>query len=583
MAERGSPSASIPSAAGSPSARRAVPAAAADVPDGFERALERFRRRKLARVALVVLALLYASAIYAPLIANDRPYFAEVIDRGAYERARLSLPGVAAALCGELERSPSGPGAPERSDAPSPTLDAERSAMRWRLDTLRRYLAREERAPLDSLESAADAAIAAARRRDAAEVQRLAGEVQECARSIAGEFAPRGPALQDPSATGKRLQPARSWPLFAELSGPEAGWMVLGLLLLAFPIWNGLVDHRWLRGDRRRIRAHRKTKLAVVVAVAIAAAGAVSALGGPSRGSALAGASPWKQGLESGEILAERVSFPPIPYGVAETNLTETSRPPSWAEPREDPGVGVRWGEPGSGSRFRHLLGTDALGRDLLARLVHGGRVSLAIGLISAAVLSILGTAVGLFAGYLGGWVDGLASRGIEVLQCFPAFFLILTASALIPERELHPLLTITLVIACVGWTGVARLARAEVLRLKGHEFVLAARALGCSPVRTVFRHVLPNALGPILVAAAFAVASGILMESAVSFLGFGVRLPVPSWGALLQESRSVETWWIQLFPGFAVFAAVLCYNLLGEGLRDALDPRLASPEGPGR
>jgi peptide/nickel transport system permease protein len=235
----------------------------------------------------------------------------------------------------------------------------------------------------------------------------------------------------------------------------------------------------------------------------------------------------------------------------------------------------VRYGEPARNSPWRHALGTDILGRDLLVRALHGGRISLAVGLVSTALLVLIGVVVGSLAGYFGGWVDVLLSRTIEVVQSIPAFFLILTAVALVPERELNPIFTIVIVIGLIRWTGVARLVRGEFLRLKEQEFVLAARALGLPHSRIIFRHVLPNALGPVLVAAAFAVASGILTESAISFLGFGVKHPIPSWGALLNESRAAEQWWLQVFPGALIFLTVLSYNLVGEGFRDALDPRL--------
>jgi peptide/nickel transport system permease protein len=196
------------------------------------------------------------------------------------------------------------------------------------------------------------------------------------------------------------------------------------------------------------------------------------------------------------------------------------------------------------------------------------------VGLVSAALLLALGVTVGALAGYHGGRVDLVLSRVIEVVQCFPTFFLIVTAVALIPERRLHPLFAVVIVIALVGWTGVARLVRAEFLRARELDYVAAARSLGFSSTRIAFGHVLPNVLGPVLVAAAFAVASGMLIESGVSFLGFGVRHPVPSWGALLSESRSLEHWWLQLFPGLLIFAAVLSTHVLGEALRERLDPR---------
>jgi peptide/nickel transport system permease protein len=238
--------------------------------------------------------------------------------------------------------------------------------------------------------------------------------------------------------------------------------------------------------------------------------------------------------------------------GFGETRLEESLRPPSG----------------------RHPLGTDRLGRDVLVRLLWGGRASLAAAVASAALLLSVGVAVGALAGFHGGRVDLVLSRVIEVFQCFPTFLLIVTAVALIPEQSLPPLLALVLVIALVNWTGVARLVRAEFLRARELDYVAAARALGFSTPRIVFGHVLPNVLGPVQVAAAFALGSGVLIESGVSFLGFGVRHPVPSWGSLLSESRTLEHWWLVCFPGLAIFAAVLGTHVLGETLREALEPR---------
>ena len=194
---------------------------------------------------------------------------------------------------------------------------------------------------------------------------------------------------------------------------------------------------------------------------------------------------------------------------------------------------------------------------------------------MSTALLVVIGVVVGSIAGYFGGRTDIAISRIIEVVQSFPAFFLILTAVAMIPEDKLHPIFAITFFIAIVRWTGVARLVRGEFLRLKEQDFVMASRALGFSSGRVIFKHVLPNALGPVLVAAAFSVAAGILTESAISFLGLGIQLPIPSWGSILNEARGqVEYWWVQIFPGVLIFLTVFCYNVVGEGVRDALDPR---------
>ena len=235
----------------------------------------------------------------------------------------------------------------------------------------------------------------------------------------------------------------------------------------------------------------------------------------------------------------------------------------------------VRFGEPWPNAPHRHLAGTDELGRDFFVRMLWGGRVSLAVGIVSATLLTLIGVVMGAVAGYFGGWVDTAIMRLIEILQSIPAFFLILATMAFTDPDVVPPIIAIVVVIALVRWTGAARLVRGEFLRLREQEFVVASRALGFSSARTIFRHVLPNAMSPVLVNAAFSVAAGILTESAVSFLGFGVSHPDASWGSLVNESRSPDHWWIQVFPGLLIFLTVTCYNLVGDAVRDALDPKM--------
>jgi peptide/nickel transport system permease protein len=230
---------------------------------------------------------------------------------------------------------------------------------------------------------------------------------------------------------------------------------------------------------------------------------------------------------------------------------------------------------PPSGS---HWLGTDVLGRDMAARVVHGARVSLAVGLLSAGFALLIGLPLGALAGYRGGWADALVSRTIETILCFPTLLLVLALLATAPSwlRQLSDVLRIALVLGLTGWVPVARYLRAEFVKLKQSEMVLAARALGGGHLRLALRHILPSALAPVLVTAAFAVGAAIGLEAALSFLGLGVRPPVPTWGGLLAEAREQvdRAWWLAVFPGVALFAALLSCNLLGEGLRDLLDPR---------
>ena len=220
-----------------------------------------------------------------------------------------------------------------------------------------------------------------------------------------------------------------------------------------------------------------------------------------------------------------------------------------------------------------HWLGTDSIGRDTLCRMIWGGRVSLSVGIVAVSIYVTIGIVIGSIAGYFRRIIDLLVSRVIEIVICFPSFFLILTIVAFAGPS----IFNIMLVIGVTGWTGVARLVRAEFLRLGEQEFVLAGRALGYSPLRIIFRHVLPNALAPVLVSATFGVAGAILTESGLSFLGFGITVPKPSWGGILASGRDAinRAPWLIYFPGLAIFLTITAYNLVGEALRDAADPRL--------
>ncbi len=247
---------------------------------------------------------------------------------------------------------------------------------------------------------------------------------------------------------------------------------------------------------------------------------------------------------------------PPIPYGPQRTDVVHALAPPS----------------------AEHPFGTDELGRDVLARMVHGARASLSVGFVAVALYVLLGTLLGALAGYYGGKVDAVISRLTEVMMSFPTFFLVLAVLGLMRVTSLLPVMV---VLGLTRWTDVSRLVRAEVLRLRELDFVEASRALGASPTRIVLRHLLPNAMGPVLVAATFGVAGAILLESALSFLGFGVPPPAASWGELLTQAHRYVThpgaWWLTLFPGLALFVTVTAFNLLGEALRDEWDPRVAA------
>lgn len=239
-----------------------------------------------------------------------------------------------------------------------------------------------------------------------------------------------------------------------------------------------------------------------------------------------------------------------VPYAPDQQNLLQRLNPPS----------------------SQHWLGTDDLGRDVLARLLIGTRVSLGVGLTAVSISCLFGTLIGLISGYFGKWVDAILMRAVDVILCFPTFFLILMVIAFLEPN----IINVMIVIGLTSWTGLARLVRAETLALREREFVLAVRAMGLSTPRILFFHILPNAAAPILVTATLGVGNAILTESALSFLGLGVQPPAPSWGNMLTAGKDYIyfAWWLSLFPGLAILFTVLAFNLLGEGLRDVLDPR---------
>lgn len=221
-------------------------------------------------------------------------------------------------------------------------------------------------------------------------------------------------------------------------------------------------------------------------------------------------------------------------------------------------------------------LGTDNTGRDTFARLVHGTRISLTIGIFAVSIYLAIGTVLGLMAGFFGGWIDITISRVTEIMLNFPLLFLLLAIQGLLQRTTVF---TTMLVIGLTRWPDPCRLIRAEVLRVRELDYVQAVRALGGSSARILARHVLPNAMAPLFVTATFGVASAILVESALSFLGFGAPEPTASWGLLMtdgfQSLSNPDAWPLVLLPGLAIFVTVTAFNLLGEGLRDALDPRL--------
>ncbi|MBI4342322.1 MAG: ABC transporter permease [Candidatus Omnitrophica bacterium] len=260
------------------------------------------------------------------------------------------------------------------------------------------------------------------------------------------------------------------------------------------------------------------------------------------------------------------------PHDPMQVNLPDALLPPSAAYP----------------------LGTDPLGRDVLSRLIYGTRISLLIGFIAVGIAVLVGCLVGAVAGFYGGWADALLMRLVDTLLSIPSIFLLLAIIAMDPAETLlrwgelpvigglfaalfqavdPHIVVLMAVIGLMSWMGVARLVRAEILSLKEREFVLAARVLGASPLRLIATHLLPNAMGPVLVSATLGVGGAILTESVLSYLGLGVQPPVPSWGNILNEGRVAlgVAWWLTLSPGMCILVTVLAFNLLGEGIREWL------------
>ena len=259
--------------------------------------------------------------------------------------------------------------------------------------------------------------------------------------------------------------------------------------------------------------------------------------------------------LASGIIIVAGVSllaiFAPLiaPYPPNQEHLQNILEPPSSA----------------------FILGTDRLGRDVLSRLLYGGRVSLWVGFIAVGISITIGSILGIASGYFKGWVDELIMRFVDIMLCFPSFFLILSVIAFLEPD----LVNIMIVIGLTSWMGCARLVRAESLSLSGRDFISSSRISGCSSFYILRRHILPNALGPILITATLGIAGAILIESSLSFLGLGVQPPTPSWGNMLMDGKAAMEIapWLSIYPGLAILITVLGYNILGESLRDILDP----------
>jgi len=494
-----------------------------------------FRRRKLAVLCAGVIVLLATISIFAPFLANDRPLYYRGVNRFEFRESVRTLREVVR----RLAETP----AAERDAAAHRDLIR---AVDLQVRLMRPSLSAEPQATLDGLHAQIHAALEAG---DADALRTLRGTIQR-------EFGGRDVPLV-----------ARShWPVLAALHWGDALFLTANLLLLTFPVWYRVL---WRIIPARK--PHRRNRATAAVWFGLPAAAAVLWWGlVPAR----IDQTNYKSGVLAADpaaataaVVYETVMWPPIPYGLDEADLSrKLAKPAFFAEPNPEARPSSPWDQP-------HWLGTNGLGRDVLCRMIWGSRVSLSVGIVAVAIYVTIGIIVGAVAGYFRGVWDLIISRIIEVVICFPAFFLILTIVAFLGPG----IMNIMIVIGLTGWTGIARLIRGEFLRLVDQEFVLAGRALGYSPARLIFKHILPNAMAPVLVSATFGVAGAILTESALSFLGLGITPPTPSWGEMLSSGRDAmfHAPWLIWYPGLAIFITISSYNLVGEALRDASDPRL--------
>jgi peptide/nickel transport system permease protein len=330
-------------------------------------------------------------------------------------------------------------------------------------------------------------------------------------------------------------------PVFKAFTSEDFLWFGGLVAVIVYIVFARIVR----RIDRKR-EERRSGRMRVACALALAAAVLIGGLSWPDR-LVHEDYRPYRDGEREAAGIC---LFPPIPFAATEVPLENALQSPGGS----------------------HLFGTDRNGDDVLARMIHGTRISLIVGFAAVFVCLVIGVSLGAAAGYFGGMTDALICRLIEVVTCFPAFFAVLAVLSFLPPS----IMWVMVLIGLVRWPGVARLTRGEFLKQRESEFVAAARAMGLSNGRIIWRHVLPNSLAPIIVSATFGVAGAILIESALSFLGIG-PVTCQSWGRLLSEFRPYfdVAWWLSVFPGAGIFFTVTAFNLLGEGLRDALDPRL--------
>ncbi|MDK2971024.1 MAG: peptide/nickel transport system permease protein [Candidatus Sumerlaeota bacterium] len=490
--------------------------ASAPSPSYWQLTLRDMRRNRMGMFGLAIVLIVTTIGVFAPLIANGRPLHIRMVFEDEYDQAYFIVLDAARQTQQLMERA-----SDKSPDEILPVLDRALGLMKASLPNDKRerlaVLGSELRAPLLGRESFDTFGKA------------LAAFEQE---------------FDLPNVT---LQPSTRYPAVRALQRPEIFFMLFYLLTIPALVF------------RRVFRSWFQGLLAIVVLAAIGTF--LWTLAFPL----IQDTFPYRTYFESPEFHAagNSVLLCPIPYGENENLTAENRQPPTFLL---DP-------ERRAPNQHFHLMGTDTNGRDVAARMVYGARISMMIGIVAVSIYVTIGMILGALAGFYGGWIDLALSRLIEIVICFPVLFLILAVQAF----ATHPsILNIMVLLGLVSWTGVARLQRGEFIRLVNRDFVMAVRGLGGSNMRIIFHHVLPNALGPILVTISFGIAGSIVVESALSYLGFGVPQPMASWGDLLNNGRNdiQGTWWLTVFPGMAIFLTVTCFNLVGEAVRDALDPR---------
>lgn len=533
-----------------------------------------FKKRKLALASLGLIVCLITISVTAPFLADNRPLYYRGYNRFEY---RESLRTLLAVMNNALEPPKSVKAAPKPSAAvpkteaaPVKKGDPPAVVVARQFDLMEAHLPDDMAAELRTQRERAIALMEKIEPDKAADKE-TAAEVRKLRVDLRKRF----------DAPDVPLVIRTHWPVFASLDWGDAALIVFNASLLLVPVWLPVL-RRLVPPELERTRVWTSYFLLLGLPVLC---GALWKLQVPER----LDRTHYKEGVAVGDpnalkapVVYEDVAWPPIRYALDEQDLDRKYVRPALARYVPEALLGI-WDdvpqEAGDASakagRYDgpNWLGTDGTGRDVLSRMIWGGRVSLSVGIVATLIELALGIFFGALAGYFRGWVDVVLSRIIEVVICFPSFFLILTIVAFVGPSVYN----IMIVIGLTGWTGLARLVRGDFLRLSDQEFVLAAKALGYSPMRIIFRHILPNAMAPILVTATFAVAGAILIESGLSFLGLGITVPKPSWGGILSTGRDsiFRAPWIIYFPGLALFVTITAYNLVGEAFRDASDPRM--------